>query len=164
MLSNKLTMLRIGALVVSAILVSGTTMAADTPDPGLVTLSSAHSVRDTIDRFDGAVRQKGWVVFTEIDHAAAAAAVGMPLRARTVVLFGNPQAGTPAMQKYPTLALDLPMRVLIWEDDQGGVFITRSTGADVTSRVFARHGVVLPPQASQSTEAVLNDFTRQAAQ
>jgi len=131
---------------------------------GLVTRPSAHSARATLDRFAAAVREAGWVVFTEVDHAAAARDVGMTLRARTVVLFGNPRAGTPGMATHPTLAIDLPMRVLVWEDDQGRVFVTRSTGADIAERVFARHGVTMPPQGQLSTDAFIETLARKATE
>ncbi|MGK7864145.1 DUF302 domain-containing protein [Falsiroseomonas sp. E2-1-a4] len=137
---------------------------ASTGDSGLVTLRSAHGMRPTLDRFGAAVRAAGWKVFAEIDHAAAARDAGLPLRGRSVVLFGNPAAGTPGMAANPTLALDLPMRVLVWEDDQGGVQITRSTGADLASRVFARHGVTIPAEGQRGTEALLDRLTREAAQ
>ena len=128
--------------------------AAAAPD-GVVTMPSRHSVRETLERFEVAVRAAGWVVFTEVDHAAAATAVGMQLRPRTVVLFGNPRAGTTGMAETPTLALDLPMRVLVWQDDAGATQVTRSTGADLAQRVFARHGVDIPTDQQAGTEAFL---------
>lgn len=131
---------------------------------GLVTRPSAHSVRETLDRFAAAVRAADWVVFTEIDHAAAAKAVGMQLRSRAVVLFGNPRAGTAAMQVNPTLAIDLPMRVLVWEDDLGRVFLTRSTGDDIADRVFARHGVTVPPDGRRTMDGTLDGFARKATE
>jgi len=131
---------------------------------GLVTRPSAHAPRATLDRFAAAVREAGWVVFTEIDHATAARDVGMTLRARTVVLFGNPRTGTPGMATHPTLAIDLPMRVLVWEDDQGRVFVTRSTGADIAERVFARHGMTIPPQGQLNTDAFIETLARKAAE
>ncbi|WPB86440.1 DUF302 domain-containing protein [Sediminicoccus rosea] len=130
----------------------------------LVTRPSAHPTRATLDRFTAAVREAGWIVFTEVDHAAAARDVGMTLRARTVVLFGNPRAGTPGMAANPTLAIDLPMRVLVWEDDQGRTFVTRSNGADVAERVFARHGVSIPPEGQRNTEAFIETLVRNAAE
>jgi uncharacterized protein (DUF302 family) len=122
---------------------------------GLVTTPSAHGLRPTLDRFAAAVREAGWVVFHEVDHAEAAREVGMALRPRMVVLFGNPRAGTPGMAANPTLALDLPMRVLVWEDDQGRVQVTRSTGEDLATRVFVRHGVNVPPPQRAGTEALM---------
>ena len=120
---------------------------------GLITRPSAHSTDATIQRFEAAVRKQGWVVFGELDHAAAAKAAGMALDRRTVILFGSPRAGTPVMRAHPTLARELPMRVLVWRDAQGHVFVTRSSGADIATRVFARHGVALPQQAQDATEA-----------
>ena len=130
--------------------------AAPATDPGLVTRRSAHGVAATIARFRAAVTGAGWVLFGEIDHAAAAIAVGMKLLPRTVVLFGNPKAGTAAMQGHPTLALDLPMRVLVWQDDGGAVFVTRSTGEDLATRLYARHGVDMAAAGSKATDAMLD--------
>lgn len=133
-------------------------------EAGLVTRPSAHPARVTLDRFEAAVRDAGWVVFTEVDHAAAARAVGLELRTRTVVLFGNPRAGTGAMAEHPTLALDLPMRVVVWEDDAGHVQVTRSTGQDIATRVFARHGVAIPAAAQAASDAFLDGLVRKAAE
>lgn len=133
-------------------------------DAGLVTVPSAHAVRVTLDRFGDAVREAGWVVFTEIDHAAAARTAGLTLRPRTVVVFGNPRAGTAAMAARPTLALDLPMRILVWEDDQGRVFVTRSSGDDVATRIFARHGITQPPEARAGTEALFARLVAKAVE
>ncbi len=133
-------------------------------DAGLVTRPSPHSVRVTIDRLAAAVRAASWVVFTEIDHAAAAQAAGLTLRPRTVVVVGNPRAGTPAMAANPTLAIDLPLRILVWQDDAGATQVTRSTGEDIAARIFARHGIQLPPEARRGTEAALEGFVAQAVQ
>jgi uncharacterized protein (DUF302 family) len=129
---------------------------------GLVTVPSAHALRPTLDRFGAAVRQAGWVVFAEVDHAAAARDAGLSLDPRIVVLFGNPRAGTPAMAARPTLALDLPMRILVWQDAQGAVQVTRSTGQDVATRVFARHGITVAPQDQAATEALLGRLVGEA--
>ncbi len=131
---------------------------------GTVSRLSTHDVRTTLDRFGAAVRDAGWVVFTEIDHAAAAQAVGMTLRPRTVVFFGSPRAGTPGMAANPTLALDLPMRVLVWQADDGRTMVTRSTGEDIAERVFARHGVTIPPQGRANTDAFIEGLVRKAAE
>jgi uncharacterized protein (DUF302 family) len=131
---------------------------------GMITRPSAHDVRTTLDRFTAAVREAGWVVFTEIDHAAAAQAVGITLRPRTVIFFGSPRAGTPGMAANPTLALDLPMRVLVWQDNDGRTQVTRSTGEDIAERVFARHGVTIPPQGRANTDAFIDGLVRKAAE
>lgn len=131
---------------------------------GLATRPSAHAVPETLRRLTAAVREAGWVVFGEIDHAAAARGAGLELRPRTVLLFGDPRAGTAPMRASPTLALDLPMRVLVWEDEAGRAFLTRSTGEAIAERVFARHGVALPPEARQRTEAFLEGLARRATE
>ncbi|KAF0123205.1 MAG: hypothetical protein FD152_3368 [Xanthobacteraceae bacterium] len=131
---------------------------------GLVTRTSAHPLRATLDRFGQAVREAGWTVFAEVDHAEAARTAGLTLKARTVVLFGNPRAGTPGMAANPTLAIDLPMRVLVWEDNDGRIQITRSTGDDIAERVFARHGVMLPAEGRRNTDALIGGLVRKAAE
>ncbi len=137
---------------------------APAQDAGLVTRASAHSAAATVTRFEAAVRAAGWVVFTSIDHAAAAGAVGLDLPSRTVIFFGNPTAGTPAMRSNPTLALDLPMRVLVWNDAQGVSQLTRSSGADLATRLYARHGVALPAAAVAGMETFLDSLARQAVE
>jgi len=131
---------------------------------GLVTRAASHSAEETLRRLRQAIERMGWVVFGEVDHAAAARTAGLELRAHTVVLFGNPKGGTPPMRSHPTLALDLPMRMLVWEDDQGRAMITRSTGADVAQRVFARHGVAIDAQGQAGTERILDDLARKATE
>jgi uncharacterized protein (DUF302 family) len=80
-------------------------------DSGLITKERRHSVGETVKKFESAVNDKsanGWMVFTEIDHAAAAEKNGLKLRPRTVIVYGNPKLGTAGMQKAPTVAIDVP--------------------------------------------------------
>ena len=97
---------------------------ADPADTGLVTLPSAHGATETVERLKGLLAQKGIEVFAHIDHAAAAKKVGLLLRPTQVLIFGNPKAGTPLMQSQQTIGLDLPLRVLVWEDEAGKVWLT----------------------------------------
>jgi uncharacterized protein (DUF302 family) len=90
----------------------------------LVTLPSAHGATGTVGRLKALLAQKGIEVFAHIDHATAARRVGLPLRPTQVLIFGNPQAGTPLMQSQQTIGLDLPLRVLVWEDEAGKVWLT----------------------------------------
>jgi uncharacterized protein (DUF302 family) len=90
---------------------------------GLVTLRSHGSVKATIDRLEAALKTARIAVFARIDHAAGAAAVGMKLRPTEVLIFGNPRAGTPLMQANQTIGLDLPLKVLAWEDADGHVWV-----------------------------------------
>ena len=89
-----------------------------TPD-GLTVYPSSHGPTETMERLAAAVTGRGMTVLARIDHAAAAASVGMALRPTEVLIFGNPLAGTPLMQRAPTLGLDLPLRALVWQDDAG---------------------------------------------
>jgi uncharacterized protein (DUF302 family) len=97
---------------------------SDVADADLVTLPSAHSAAQTVERLNSLLAQKGIQLFADIDHAAAAKRVGLPLRPTRVLIFGNPQAGTPLMQSQQTIGLDLPLRVLVWEDETGKVWLT----------------------------------------
>ena len=98
--------------------------ASETTDTDLVTLPSAHEASATIERLKSLLDQKKIQVFAHIDHAAAAEKVGLSLRPTQVLIFGNPQAGTPLMQSQQTIGLDLPLRVLVWEDAAGKVWLT----------------------------------------
>ena len=107
-----------------------------TPD-GLITLASPFGPRETLDRLLDAVVRHGMTVLAHIDHAAAAKAAGLALAPTEVVIFGNAKAGTPLMQLAPTLAIDLPLRALVWQDEAGAVWLSYNAPA----RLAARHGV-----------------------
>jgi uncharacterized protein (DUF302 family) len=96
----------------------------DLADADLVTLPSAHGATETVERLKSLLGEKKIQVFADIDHAAGAKQVGLTLRPTRVVIFGNPQAGTPLMQSQQTIGLDLPLRVLVWEDEAGKVWLT----------------------------------------
>jgi uncharacterized protein (DUF302 family) len=96
----------------------------DPADTDLVTLPSAHSATETVERLKALLAQKGIELFGHVDHAAAAKKVGLSLRPTQVLIFGNPKAGTPLMQGRQTIGLDLPLRVLVWEDEAGKAWLT----------------------------------------
>lgn len=131
---------------------------------GLVTRQSARTVAETIQRFEAAVRDKGWVVFTRIDHAAAAEQAGQRLRPRTVVVFGNPRIGTAPMQRAATLAIDVPLRALVWEDDAGAVWLTHTSGEHMARAVYPRLGLSMSPEASAGIDRFLDEVGRQATE
>ena len=117
-------------------------------DDGLITKPSRYSVKETIARFEAAVKEReatGATVFTEIDHAAAAKRVGLDMRPRTVIVFGNPKVGTPVMVKTPLLAIDVPPKALVWEDDQGKVWLSYNSADYLYKTIYARHGAETPP-------------------
>jgi uncharacterized protein (DUF302 family) len=93
-------------------------------EDGLVTLASKFSVKETLDRLETDLKAKGITVFARIDHAAGAASVTMPLKPTELLIFGNPKAGTPLMQSKQTAGIDLPLKVLGWEDAERKVWLT----------------------------------------
>jgi uncharacterized protein (DUF302 family) len=104
------------------------------PDDGLVTIASNHGVKDTLDRLQAALAAKGIAVFARIDHAAGAAAAGMTLRPTELLIFGHPKAGTPLMQARQSIGLDLPLKVLGWQDEAGKVWLSYNNVAWLAGR------------------------------
>jgi len=113
---------------------------------GLITKPSTHSASDTLNRLEAALKKRGFVVFARLDHAAAATSKGLKMPASTVLVFGNPKSGTPAMLKKPTLAIDLPLKALVWEDAAGKVMLTYNSAAYVQGTIFPRHGLPTNPK------------------
>jgi uncharacterized protein (DUF302 family) len=152
-------MTKIMMIAVIALAMHSVTASAD---DGLVTKPSKYSVKETIDNFEAAINAQaagGWVVFDRIDHSAAAKNAGLDMRPRTVIIFGNPKAGTLPMTKSATLAIDLPMKALIWQDDQGRVWLTYNTSEYNAKYVLPRHGLTAPGDASKALEAFLTRVT-----
>jgi uncharacterized protein (DUF302 family) len=95
-------------------------MAAD----GLITLRSNYGPEETLNRLETEIRAKDMTVFAQIDHAAGAAAVALPLRPTYLVVFGSAKGGTPLMQSVQTIGIDLPLKALIWQDAAGTTFLS----------------------------------------
>ncbi len=91
---------------------------------GLTRIASKHSVDETVDRVQELLESKGVKIFAIVDHSGEAAKVGSQMRPTKVIIFGSPKAGTPLMIAAPTLAIDLPLKALVAEDDSGRVWIT----------------------------------------
>ena len=91
---------------------------------GIIDTPSSHSVDETVEKLKGILQAKGVTLFALIDHSGEAEKVGMKMRPTKLLLFGNPKAGTPLMLAAPSSAIDLPLKILIWEDDQGKVCVT----------------------------------------
>src|SRR3954466_14951437 len=91
---------------------------------GVESFASPYDFADTLDRLETTLRAKGIEVFTKIDHAAAAAGVGLSMPPTVVLIFGNPRGGTPLMLKNPLLALDLPLKVLVRGDESGQTWVS----------------------------------------
>ena len=93
-------------------------------DNGLVHLSSPYSIAQTTARLESLLQKQGLAVFCRIDHSGEAEKAGLKMRPTQVIILGSPKAGTPLMIASPTLAIDLPLKALIWEDDAGKVWVS----------------------------------------
>jgi uncharacterized protein (DUF302 family) len=104
---------------------------------GLIAVKSPHSAKATMDRLETVVKEKGMTIFVRIDHAGGAAKVGKKLRSTELLIFGNPQGGTPFMECSQTAGIDLPLKALVWEDASGQVWL----GYNDPEFLARRHGV-----------------------
>jgi uncharacterized protein (DUF302 family) len=91
---------------------------------GMIDVSSRYSVPETLARLQAILKEKGVAVFALIDHSGEAAKVGLSMRPTQLLIFGSPKAGTPLMVAAPRLAIDLPLKALAWEDEQGKVWLS----------------------------------------
>jgi uncharacterized protein (DUF302 family) len=129
-------------------------------DTGLVTVGSAHSTAETLARLEATLKAKGVQVFARIDHAAGAAAVGLDLRPTMLLIFGDARAGTPLMQADQRAGLDLPLKILVWEDAAGRAFVSYND----PRWIARRHGLTGPAaEAAGRLAAVLDGLTKAAA-
>ena len=118
------------AVLMSCILVASSALAGD----GLVRLQSKNSVKISAQHLEKVLQAKGLHIFARIDHQKGAVSVGKKLRPTEVFIFGNPKAGTPLMQCKQTIAIDLPQKMLIYEDEQGKTWIVYNDPAYLASR------------------------------
>ena len=117
-----------------------------TTPPGLNCVKSPLPVKESVDKLVHLVESKGLTVFCRVDHAAGAAGAGMQLRPTTVVIFGNAKGGTPLMQAAQTIGIDLPLKLLAWEDASGQTWL----GYNDPLWLAERHGI----QAAGSAAAI----------
>jgi uncharacterized protein (DUF302 family) len=101
---------------------------------GLIDIPSKHSVDETVEKLKEILRGKGITLFALVDHSGEAAKVGMKMRPTKLLIFGNPKAGTPVMLASPSSAIDLPLKILIWEDPEGKVWVTYNSPAYLQER------------------------------
>lgn len=107
------------------------------PADGMITIESHFGPKETLDRLEADVKAKGLTVFARIDHAAGAAAVGMTLLPTAVLIFGNARGGTPLMQATQLIGIDLPLKVLVWQDTSGKTWLSYFD----PSTLAKRHGL-----------------------
>lgn len=91
-------------------------------DNGIASVASPYSVDDTAQRLQAILRDRGITIFATVLHSEGAASVGLAMRPTVLVIFGHPRTGTPVMLAAPSAAIDLPLKVLIWEDGDGAVW------------------------------------------
>lgn len=101
---------------------------------GLITRESAFGPKETADRLEAAVKANGLFVFARIDHAAGAAAVGLTLPPTEVLIFGNAKGGTPLMQARQEIGIDLPLKALVWQDEEGKTWLSYNDPAWLAER------------------------------
>jgi uncharacterized protein (DUF302 family) len=118
-------------LLVLGMLVASATLAGD---DGIVSRPSRHSVPETLDRLEAVVKAKGVTVFARIDHSGEARKVGLAMRPTQLLIFGNPKAGTALMNAAPSVAIDLPLKALAWEDESGQVWLSFNSPAYLQRR------------------------------
>lgn len=97
---------------------------AEKTEVGLVNIPSHHSVDGTVDKLKGILNAKGVMLFALVDHSGEAEKVGMKMPPTKLLIFGSPKAGTPIMLAAPTIAIDLPLKILVWQDANGKVWVT----------------------------------------
>jgi len=117
---------------------------------GLITIRSSYAPKQTMDRLEAEVRSKGLTIFAHIDHAAGAAQVGMPLRPTDLLIFGNAKGGTPLMQANQEVGIDLPLKILVWQDQAGTTWLSYTD----TGWLAKRYGL---GQDSESTVNTLGN-------
>src|SRR5437667_7105191 len=126
-------------------------------DTGIIDKPSSHSVDQTVEKLKGILAAKGVALFALIDHSGEAEKVGMKMRPTKLLIFGNPKAGTPLMLASPSIAIDLPLKILVWEDAQGKVWVSYNS----PEYLQRRHG--LPPELLQNI-AVVETLAAKAAE
>ena len=132
-------LLKIGAVAA----LSGVVTLAAAAD-GLVAVKSPHSAKITMDKLEAVAKEKGLNIFARIDHAAGAAKVGKTLRATEVLVFGNPQGGTPFMECAQSVGIDLPLKALVWQDEASQVWVGYNDPVWIAQRHGAESCAVVP--------------------
>ena len=127
-------------------------------DNGIISVKSSHEVKATADRLENTLKQKGMTVFIRINHAEGAQKVGKKLRPTELVVFGNPKVGTPLMQCSQSTAIDLPQKALIWQDDQGQVWLSYND----PNYLVERHGITGCDEVIKKIEKALSNFAKAA--
>ncbi|HKF20616.1 MAG TPA: DUF302 domain-containing protein [Candidatus Angelobacter sp.] len=121
---------------------------ATAADKGIVNIPAHHSVEQSVEILEKMLQSKGVTLFALVDHSGEAEKVGLKIPPTKLLIFGSPKAGTPLMLAAPSCAIDLPLKILIWEDAQGKVWISYNSPAYLQER----HG--FPPELLKNIAVV----------
>src|SRR5260221_11717044 len=113
------------------------TAASTAPNNGIIDRPSNHSVDQTVEKLKNILQAKGVTLFALVDHSGEAQKVGMKMPPTKLLIFGSPKAGTPLMLAAPSVAIDLPLKILVWEDAQGKVWVSYNS----PEYLQERHGI-----------------------
>jgi uncharacterized protein (DUF302 family) len=141
------------ALIIAALL-GGAAAPANTGG-GLVNKRSAHTVDQTLDRLEAALKDAGTKIVARLDHTAEAKAIGQSMRPTALLIFGNPAIGASLMLRSQTIGIDLPMKALAWEDERGQVWLTYNA----PTYLAERHGVSGSSETLETMRKGLERFT-----
>jgi uncharacterized protein (DUF302 family) len=140
-----------------ALLLMGVGLSGSAADNGIVNKPSNHSVDETVDKLKSILQAKGITLFALIDHSGEAEKVGMKMHPTKLLIFGNPKGGTPLMLAAPSIAIDLPLKILVWEDGQGKVWLSYNS----SEYLAKRHGL---PQNLLPNIAVVGTLAEKAGE
>ena len=126
-------------------------------DKGVVDIPSNHSVDQTVDKLKAILQSKGVTLFALVDHSGEAEKVGLKMLPTKLLIFGSPKAGTPLMLAAPSVAIDLPLKILVWQDSSGKVWVSYNSPA----YLLERHGL---PEKMLQNIAVVEMFASSAAE
>ncbi len=144
-------------LALILVLVMAPLVSAET---GLISVKSSHDVKNTADRLGNILKEKGMNVFLRINHTEGARKVGQELRPTELLIFGNPKVGTPLMQCSQTMAIDLPQKAIIWQDESGQVWLTYND----PQYLAMRHGIDACKAVLDKVQNALKNFAQAATQ
>jgi uncharacterized protein (DUF302 family) len=134
-----------------------TSKTAPETNKGIIDKRSNHSVEQTVEKLKSVLQSKGVTLFAVVDHSGEAEKVGMKMRPTKLLIFGSPKAGTPLMLAAPSIAIDLPLKIMIWEDARGNVWISYNSAEYLKNR----HGL---PQELLQNIAVVETFAAKAGE
>ena len=126
---------------------------------GLINVQSDFNVKETTDRLENILNEKGMTIFNQINHSDAAQKVGVELRETRLIIFGNPKVGSPLMQCQQSIAIDLPQKAIIWEDDKSKVWISYNDPRFLGKR----HNIIGCDEVITKVEKALSGITKAAA-